>query len=114
MSLLRVLILAVAFGCATILLGWWGVPVLGAVWGVVGRSTRYPAVTAAVAAATGWALILVWTAAVGPLARLVEVLGGIAGVPGAVFVTLTLVVPAMLAGLGAWVTAGIAAKSPAA
>jgi len=50
-----------------------------------------------VAATTGWAVLLAWSAIVGPVGLLVSKLGGIAGMPGSVFVGLTLLLPFLLA-----------------
>jgi hypothetical protein len=101
MSPLRIAFLSLAFIGATFVFGWWGVPLLGLTWGIVGRSTVRPALTAGSAAGLAWALILGWSATVGPVGALAGKLGGITSTSGAVFVGLTLLLPMALASLAA-------------
>src|SRR4051812_19379124 len=101
MSGVRISLLAVAFVAATVVLGWWGVPLLGIAWGIVGRSTARPAVTAGVSAGLAWVLILVWSAFMGPVGLLAGKLGGIASLPGAIFIVMTMILPVALASLAA-------------
>ena len=101
MSAIRITLLSLAFIAVTAVFGWWGVPLLGLTWGIVGRSTARPALTAGTAAGLAWALILAWSAVVGPVGALAGKLGGIASAPGAVFVGLTLLLPVALASLAA-------------
>ena len=101
MSAVRIALLSLAFIAATVVFGWWGVPLLGLSWGIVGRSTARPALTAGCSAGLSWALILAWSAMVGPVGALAGKLGGIASTPGAVFLALTLLLPVALASLAA-------------
>jgi hypothetical protein len=95
-------VLTACFIGATLIAGWWGVPVMGVVWGVWSRKNVRPPVaaglSAAVCAVVAWAALLMWTAAVGPLPLLVRTLGAVVGVPGLVLLALALV----FAGLLAW------------
>jgi len=94
---LRVALLSLAFAAVTAVLGWWGVPLLALIWGIVGRGTRRPALTAGLAGAAGWAILLAWSATSGPVGVLAGKLGGIAGMPGGLFVGLTILLPFALA-----------------
>jgi hypothetical protein len=105
--------LTLCFGVATCVVGWWGVPVVGLAWGVwSGRNTKPPVaagLTAATCAVVAWAVLLAWTAALGPLPLLARTLGAVAGVPGAALIVMTLV----FAGVLAWsATAATAAERP--
>lgn len=86
-----------AFALGTAVLGWWMVPVLGAVYGGLRPSAR-PALTAASAAMAAWALLLSLTATQGPVGRLAGVLAGALGMPGFALMAITLIFPALLAG----------------
>ena len=94
------LLLVAAFGLATALLGWWTVPVLGALWGLAATGGRLW-LGAALAAAAAWAVLLTLTALAGPVGELAVKLGGVMGVPGVFLVLLTLLFPALLAGSAA-------------
>jgi hypothetical protein len=95
-------VLVVAFAAATAIVGWWGVPVVGLVWGWwASRWLPRPVPVALVgaASATGaWAALLWWTAFRGPLGRLAVLLGEIIGVPASLLIALTLLFAALLAG----------------
>lgn len=54
MTLLRVVILAMAMALATMVIGWWVVPVLAAVYGFLVRGTGRPGVEAALAGGLSW------------------------------------------------------------
>jgi len=90
-----------AFAAATLVLGWWGVPVVGALWGSIGKP---PVIhrwrPAAAAAAIAWAGLLA-AELVGALGVVVSQLGGALRLPALVAVVLTLVFPALLAGSAA-------------
>jgi hypothetical protein len=108
-TVLRAGVLAVAIALATLALGWPGVPLAGAAWGLISRDSRGAGVAAALGGALGWGALLMWDAARGPLAALVAALGASLGVPAWAPVLLTLVLPATL-GWGAAVVAGEAAR----
>jgi hypothetical protein len=103
----RMGLLTIAFVVGTIGFGWWSVPVIGLAWGLVAWSSSRPAGAAGVAALLAWALLLAWTATTGPLLVLINKLGAVAQVPGAVFVVFTLLLPFALAGTAAAVGASI-------
>ncbi|HEY5219012.1 MAG TPA: hypothetical protein VIJ16_04345 [Gemmatimonadaceae bacterium] len=62
---LRLTLLALAFALGTYVAGWWAVPVVGVIWGVINPSGRRVAIRAGVAAAVGWLLLLVIPAVMG-------------------------------------------------
>ena len=117
------LALAVVMALATAAVGWWAVPLAAALIAAVAHGTaagilRRPggscAAGAALAGALAWGALLLVDALgerFGAVARLV---GGVAGVPPAVVVALTLLLPALLAWSAAAVVEGVlAAARPA-
>lgn len=90
-------LLSVAFALATALIGWWAVPILGCFWGLYESSDRRPAIVVSVAAGLGWAILLLWTAAMGPLLSLVQRVAGVMGVPSISLIGLTVMFPMALA-----------------
>jgi len=93
--------LTLCFTGATIAVGWWGVPVIGLIWGVWGARYARPgtmiAPLAAASAVTAWAGLLIWTSTRGPLALLATTLGAVIGVPAAALIAITLGFAAVLA-----------------
>ena len=98
-------VLVAAFALAT-RLGWWAVPIVAALWGVLRPTVNAPAGTAALAAASAWALWLLWDwqADHHAMEVLSTRLGGVMGVPPAVLILLTLLLGALLA----WSAAALA------
>lgn len=103
---LRIVLLATAFALGTWILGWWAVPLLGAVWGLMRRGMPRFA-SAFIAAALAWSALLAFHATGGSMGRLTIVMGGIFSVPGAAMLVITVLFAALLAGCAAQV-AGIA------
>jgi len=93
----RFVLLALAFAGGTYVIGWWALPLVGAVWGFIVRE-RWIGVRAGAAAAAGWGLLLAWTALTGPLAELAAKAAEIMGFSPAVWFTVTLVFAALAAG----------------
>jgi hypothetical protein len=108
-TLLRLLLLALAFTVGTALLGWWTVPLLGALWGVIAWRTPRVAVTAGLAALLAWAVLLLVAARADAFGRLAGALSSVMQLPGVALVLLTLLFPALLAWSAARVTATVAA-----
>ena len=107
--LLRLGMLSLAFSLITVLLGWWGVPILAGFWGLYDKTENRPALIASFSAGFGWGLLLVWTAVEGPMFFLSERASGVMGVPSFTLIALTLMFP-MALGWGAGVlgeTAGL-------
>jgi hypothetical protein len=107
-AILRGAMLASAFALATAFLGWWTVPAIGALWGIIAPRGTRAGTTAALAATTGWLALLVVAALRGPAWELAAKVGGVLALPGWAFVVLTLVYPALLAGLAATATHAVA------
>jgi hypothetical protein len=86
--------------------GWWAIPVVAALWGAMRPAVNAPGGTAALAAASAWALWLLgdWQADHDAMALLTTRLGGVMSVPPAVLILLTLVLGAVLA----WSAAALA------
>jgi hypothetical protein len=106
-TLLQISLLSLAYSLATVLLGWWAVPLVACVWGVYEKEELRPALIASVSAGLGWALLLAWTALSGPAMVLSERAAGVMGAPGITLIALTLLFPMALA-WGAGVLGGIA------
>lgn len=96
-----VIFLTAAMLLGTIGLGWWTVPLLGAAWGASRPFNRGLAVSAALAGALAWAVLLAEATLGGPVGELAGNLGGIFGLPGSIVILFTLLFPALLAGSAA-------------
>ena len=94
---LQIVLLSVAFALATALFGWWAVPALGGVWGVVARDEERPALRVCFAAGLGWVLLLAWTATQGPIFELARRAAGVMGTPSVALFALTVMFPMVLA-----------------
>ncbi|HEV8196865.1 MAG TPA: hypothetical protein VGP87_09520 [Gemmatimonadales bacterium] len=101
--------LVAAFALAT-RYGWWAVPVVAALWGILRPMVNAPAATASLAAASAWGLWLLgdWQTDHDAMTLLTTRLGGVMGAPPAVLILLTLVLAAVLAWSAAALAAGIA------
>jgi len=107
--LVRILLLAMAFALATAAFGWWTVPLLAAIWGLMARGVRGAAFSAATAALIAWGALLAWGAMHGPVAELAVKLGAVMQMPPAALVVATLLFPTLLAWSAAALTGAIAA-----
>ncbi len=106
-ALANVLALLVAFGLATVVAGWWSVPVVAALWALARPRTRRPAVTAGVVAAAAWAALLLATGPIAALGAQARVLGEVFGSGALVIIAVTLVFPATLAASAATLVAAL-------
>lgn len=97
---------------ATWFIGWWGVAVVAVAAAYVLRAT--PAITwrIALAAAEGWAFILVIDALIGPLSTAALMLGSIMSIPGPALLGVTLLYPALVAWSAASVTVNLFSRGP--
>lgn len=112
MTLLRLLILAVAIALGTVLVAWWVVPVLGAAYGLLARGTSRPGLVASAAAMAGWGGYLSILALGGaPVGAFGSQLGAAMQLPGWAPYVATLAFPALLAGPAAWFTARVGART---
>ncbi len=103
---MRLVLLTLAFALATVAIGWWGVPLVGLVWG--GMSGRRPGGRrkasgsraswfAGLAAAVAWGVLVGWLALRAPVADLARILADVTRVPAPGLVVITLLLPAALA-----------------
>ena len=92
---------ALCAAAATAVGGWWTIPVLAAVWMRVLSRDAATATICAIGAASGWALLLVWDAAHGPVDTVAGRVGGVFLLPGWGFAGLTLLFAALLAATAA-------------
>ena len=95
-KLVRYALLAEAFAVATFGLGWWTVPVIAAAWAIF-SSDPHRVRNVSVAAAGGWATLLVLDAVRGPVDVMAAQLGAVMGLPPFVLYFVTLLFPALLA-----------------
>ena len=110
MFVIRLVIVAVCIALGTVILGWWTVPVLAFIYGVVARGTRKPGSTAAFAAALAWGGYLGITALSGaPVGPLGTRLALSMQLPVWGPFVATLVFPALLAGLASYLGARVGA-----
>jgi hypothetical protein len=92
-TVIGIAVMALLFAAGGWLVGWVAVPVLAAVAGLAFPRLRLPSVWIGAAAMLAWGVML---ALRGSLFDLTAVLGAATGVPGVVFVVLTLVLPLAL------------------
>lgn len=95
-KLVRYVLLAEAFAVATFGLGWWAVPIIAAAWGFFSTDPARVR-NVALAAALGWATLLILDAVRGPVSAMGTQLGAVMGLPPVVLYLVTLVFPALLA-----------------
>jgi hypothetical protein len=98
---LAVGLFALCAAAATAVAGWWTIPVLAALWMRVLPRDAATATICAFGAASGWALLLAWDAAHGPVGTVARRVGGVFLLPGWSFVGLTLLFAALLAAAAA-------------
>ena len=111
MLFLRVLILAIVIALGTVLLGWWTVPIAGALYGLLARGARRPGLTAAVAAMVAWGGYLSIGAATGaPVGTFGAQLARAMQLPVWAPIAATLVFPAILAGCAGVIGGAIAGR----
>lgn len=115
MTLLRILIVAVAVALGTVLAGWWVVPLVGAAYGAVARGSARPGLVAALGAAAGWGGYLSLASFGGaPVARLAGDLAHAMSLPAWGPHLATLAFPALLAGPAATLMTRVLPVRPAA
>jgi hypothetical protein len=106
MPFLRFLILAIAIALGTVLVSWWAVPILAAVYGLLAAATKRPGLLAAVAAAAGWGGYLsILSFGGSPVTRFAGDLAHAMTLPTWAPHVVTLLFPALLAGPAAYLAA---------
>jgi hypothetical protein len=102
-TFVKFILLAEAFAVATYAFGWWIVPVIAAIWGLLSRDLT-KARFAGLAAAAGWATLLLLDVSRGQVGVMASQLAGVLKLPAFALYLLTLIFPALLA----WCAAAIA------
>ena len=102
-NFVKFVLLAEAFAVATYGLGWWIVPLIAVVWGLVSRD-QAKARFAAFAAAAGWGTLLLLDVTRGPVGVMGSQLGAVMNLPPFALYLLTLIFPALLAWCAATLT----------
>ncbi len=101
----------VLFIAAEFLIGWWALPVVGLILGLVGARRKAIGTTVAAAALVAWGILFAWNATHGNLGPFMQQLAISMKVkPGQLFAVIT-VLPALLAGLAASLGAGLRPES---
>jgi hypothetical protein len=106
MKPLAILLLAALLGAGTMLLGWWTVPVIAAVYALLRRNALAPA-EAMLAALIAWSALFVRVAQYSAFSTLLDRLGKVFPMPGAGVFALALVLVVLLAWSAARVTIGV-------
>lgn len=86
----RILLLAAAIAAATWAGGWTAVPLVAFLWGAWRRDERGATLAAGIAGLIGWGALLGIGAIGAPVFTVAARVGGLAGVPGALVVAITL------------------------
>lgn len=89
-----------ALAVATVLVGWWAVPVVAALWTIL-TPRRAAVIYAAFAGAMSWASLLMLQARGGPVGAVDRLVAQLLNVPGRTLIVLTLLYAALLAGSAA-------------
>jgi hypothetical protein len=108
---LNLLLLTAALALATVVAGWWAVPVVAGVWTFV-APRRGAVLYAAAAGAFAWGALLVWYGRSAPVGGVDALLTQLLSVPANSFTALTLVYAALLAGSAALVAQSFRAPAP--
>lgn len=96
-TLIRIILLSAALAVATYAVGWWGVPLAAAGYGVIAGRDRGLGLVSGVSGVCAWGALLLLDASRGPVGTLAATLGGVLNAkPIAVYV-LTLAFPGLLA-----------------
>jgi hypothetical protein len=100
-------IAVILFVAAEFVIGWWALPVIGVILGVIGARRRGVALQVGGAALVAWGLLFAWVAMHGDLQRFLAALAlSMKLKPGQLIFALT-VVPALLAGPAAGLGSGL-------
>ena len=102
-----VLVVAAMMAALTWLVGWWGVPLVACVVGVVHHRQGGGGWRVALAAVLAWGALLAGDAVAGSFGAVAHAVGGVVRVPGPLLVLITLAFPALLA----WSAATLAAEA---
>lgn len=99
------------FVAAEFLIGWWALPVVALVLGLVGARRKAIGVTVAGAALTAWLILFAWTATQGNLGSFMQALAASMKVKPGQLVSVIALLPTLLAGPAARLGAGLRPQS---
>lgn len=102
--LLAIVVLAAGFAAGSLVVGWWAVPLLAAVFGMVAPVRVRPVTSAVIAAVLAWGAWLAADASFPAFTRLASRLTGTVSAPLPVLIAVTLIHGAALAGGAAVLT----------
>lgn len=105
--MLLFVVAVVCFVAAEFVVGWWALPVVGVVLGLVSARERHVGVRVGAAALIAWLALLAWTAQSGDMPRFYGQLARSMTLPTNVVAGVTVLLPALLGGLAARFGAGL-------
>ena len=100
-------VLVALFAAATVAVGWWTLPALGFLFGLLFGEDASPGWVAGNAAGLSWAMLLAWTSTQGPVGSLARTVGAVMGLPGPALFAIAVVFAALCGGMGAVVGSGL-------
>ena len=96
-AIVKFVLLSEGFAVATYAFGWWAIPVVALICGLVMNREGRPIYCSTICAAAGWFSLLLLDAARGPLGEVASRFAGVMGFPPAALLITTLLFPALLA-----------------
>ena len=88
-------------------MGWWTIPIIGAVRGGLPGSSGWRSLEAGAGAGLAWAALLTWTAFQGPAGELSAKVGAVLGLPAPGLLGITVLFAVLLAGSAAMLVGGL-------
>ncbi len=104
MLILRALLVGVVVALATWFLGWWSVPLTGAVYAMLRRGQDSAVLEAALGAMLAWGALLAWQTTHPAYGRLRDAISGVFPVPAFVLMIVAVLFAGLLAGAAARLT----------
>jgi hypothetical protein len=101
------LVAVVCLVAAEFVLGWWALPIVGLVLGVLAARQRHVGIRVGAAALIAWLALLAWTAQSGDLPAFYGALAASMQLPTMAVAGITVVLPLLLAGFAARLGAGL-------
>ena len=96
-AIVKFILLSEGFAVATFALGWWAIPVVALICGLLMNREGRPIYYSTICSAAGWLSLLLLDAARGPLGEVAVRFAGVMGFPPAALFLTTLLFPALLA-----------------
>jgi hypothetical protein len=105
-ALIRLAMLSSAYAIGTFWLGWWAVPVIAILWGLIASGTRRAVLHSTLAAAIAWSVLLLWTTRAAHH-TIAHQLSSATGLHAAVLLIVTVLFPTILAWSGTMLGMGV-------